>query len=209
MKKIRLLLIEDNRLLREGLIAMLKNQRELEIFTTTGRNGNIVRNIKKLKPHVILLDSGLKHWNSLHVVEMVKKELRDAKVIVMDLAPVRGDLAQIVMAGADGFVLKDATPDEFFTAIRAVARGDKALPSQITESLFSQIVPHAMQDGMTSRGKDLRMTSREREVIGLVDKGLTNKEIGLKLHISICAVKSHINNIIEKIAFHTRTDGTS
>jgi DNA-binding NarL/FixJ family response regulator len=206
MKKIRLLLIEDNRLLREGLMVMLKKQQDIKIVAASGKRENTILRIHQLKPNVILLDLGLRNLNSLHVVELVKKEFRKAKVIILDLAPVQGDIMQFVKAGAVGFILKDATVNEFLTTIRAVAEGAKILPPLLTESLFSQIVEHAIKGGKNRLKDALRMTTREREVIGLIGEGLSNREIGQRLHISTHTAKSHIHNIMEKLALHTRLE---
>jgi DNA-binding NarL/FixJ family response regulator len=108
MKKISLLLIEDNRFLREGIEAILKNQADIKIVSVSGNNENTVLKIHKLKPNVILLDLGLRSRNSLDVVQMVKKEFPETNIIIMDLAPVQADVLQYVKAGASGFILKDA-----------------------------------------------------------------------------------------------------
>jgi DNA-binding NarL/FixJ family response regulator len=216
MNKIRLLLIEDNRLLREGIATMLKGHRDIKVVATSGRGENRILKIHKLKPNVILLDLGLRSQNSLHVVELVKKEFPQVKVIVMDLAPAQGDVLQFVKAGASGFILKDATPDDFLATIRSVAEGGKVLPPILNGSLFSQIIEHAVEGGRINLNKAIRMTKREREVIGLISDGLSNKEIGLRLHIATYTIKSHVHNIMEKLALHTRlevanyafTDGT-
>lgn len=206
MKKIRLLLIEDNRFLREGFTAMLKKQRDIKIVAVSGKRENTVLKIHQLKPNVILLDLGLRSLNSLHVVEIVKKEFPEAKVIVLDLAPVQGDIIQFVKAGASGFILKDATLDECLTTIRAVAEGARVLPPLLANSLFSQIVEHALKGGKTKLKEALRMTVREREVVGLIGQGLSNVEIGRRLHMSIHTIKSQIHNIMEKLALHTRLE---
>lgn len=206
MKKIRLLLIEDNRLLREGIAAMLKAHRDIIVVATSEKTQNRMLKIHRLKPSVILLDLGLRSQNSLHVVELVKKEFPHVKVIVMDLAPVQGDVLQFVRAGASGFILKDATPDDFIGTIRSVAEGGKVLPPSLNGSLFSQIIEHAVEGGRVNLNKAIRMTKREREVIGLVSDGLSNKEIGRRLHIATYTVKSHVHNIMEKLALHTRLE---
>ena len=162
MKKIRLLLIEDNRLLREGMMTMLKLQRDIKIVAASSNGENTVLKVHQLKPNVILLDLGLRSQNSLRVVEVVKKEFPEAKVIVMDLAPVQGDVLQFVKAGASGFILKDATLGDFLTTIRAVAEGAKVIPPLLAESLFSQIVEHAVKGGKTKLKEAFRMTKRER-----------------------------------------------
>jgi DNA-binding NarL/FixJ family response regulator len=209
VKKIRLLLIEDNRLLRDGIAAMLRGHRDIEVIATSGSGEKSILKIHELKPNVILLDLGLRSHNSLHVVEIVKKEFPQAKVIVMDLAPAQGDVLRFVKAGASGFILKDATMDDFISTIRSVAEGEKVLPTILSESLFSQIIKHAIEGGRKNLNKALRMTKREKEIIVLISEGLSNKEISLRLHISLNAVKSHVHNIVEKLVLHTRLEVTN
>ncbi len=206
MKKIRLLLIEDNRLLRNGIIAMLKSQHDIKIIAASGNNKHTVIKIRKLMPNIILLDLGLRNQNSLAVIEMVKKDFPDAKVIVMDLAPVQGDINLFAKAGASGFILQDATLNDFLVTIRAVAKGVNVLPPNLTETLFSQIVEHALKGGKIKLKDAVRMTKREREILGLIGDGRSNKEIGQKLHVSTYTVKSHIHNIMEKLVLHTRLE---
>lgn len=206
MKKIRLLLIEDNRLLRDGIHAILKPHKDIFIIAASGDGKNTILKIKDLKPDVILLDLGLRSQNSLQVVEIVKKDFPEAKIIVMDLAPVQADILQFVKAGANGFILKDASLKDFLVTIRSVADGSTVLPTLLVDSLFSQIVDFAIKKGSPELKESVRMTKREREVIGLLSDGMSNKEIGQKIRISTYTVKSHIHNIMEKLALHTRLE---
>ena len=206
MKKIRLLLIEDNRLLRDGIFSILKPHKDLVIIAASGDGKHTLVKIKQLKPNVVLLDLGLRSQNSLHVVEMVKKDFPQAKIIVMDLAPVQADILQYVKAGANGFILKDASLNDFLITIRTVHEGATVLPPLLIDSLFSQIVDHAVREGKTKLKDAVRMTKREREVIGLLGDGLSNKEIGHRIHLSTYTIKSHIHNIMEKLALHTRLE---
>jgi DNA-binding NarL/FixJ family response regulator len=206
MKRIRLLLIEDNRLLRNGILAILKPQKDIVIIAASGDGKDTLLKIKQLKPNVVLLDLGLRSQNSLHVVEIVKKDFPDAKIIVMDLAPVQADILQYVKAGANGFILKDASLNDFLITIRTVAEGSTVLPPLLVDSLFSQIVDHAVREGKSKLNEAVKMTKREREVIGLLGEGMSNKEIGQKIRISTYTVKSHIHNIMEKLALHTRLE---
>jgi DNA-binding NarL/FixJ family response regulator len=141
-------------------------------------------------------------------VEIVKKEFPQAKIIVMDLAPVQADILQYVKAGANGFILKDASLDDFLSTIRTVSEGKTVLPQLLVNSLFSQIVEYAVGNGNgKSKVKEaVRMTKREKEVIRLLGEGLQNKEIAQKIRVSIYTVKSHIHNIMEKLALHTRLE---
>jgi DNA-binding NarL/FixJ family response regulator len=206
MKKIRLLLIEDNRLLRDGISSVLKAHKDILIIAASGDGKNTLEKIKQLKPDVVLLDLGLRSQNSLHVVELVKKDFPLAKIIVMDLAPVQADVLQYVKAGANGFILKDASLNDFLITIRTVNEGATVLPPLLVDSLFSQIIDHAVREGKPKLKKAVQMTKREREVIGLLSDGMSNKEIGQRIRISTYTVKSHIHNIMEKLALHTRLE---
>lgn len=206
MKKIRLLLIEDNRLLRDGIFSILKPQKDIVIIATSGDSKNTLMKIKQLKPNVVLLDLGLRSQNSLHVVEIVRKDFPEAKIIVMDLAPVQADILQYVKAGANGFILKDTSLRDFLITIRSVAEGSTVLPPLLVDSLFSQIIDYAIKEGKSQLKESVKMTKREREVIVLLGEGKSNKEIAQKIHVSTYTVKSHIHNIMEKLALHTRLE---
>jgi DNA-binding NarL/FixJ family response regulator len=123
----------------------------------------------------------------------------------MDLLPVQSDIIDFVKAGASGFILKDAPVTDFLKTIRSVAAGEKVLPRHLTSSLFSQIVERALNGTQnTNLMYAVRMTKRERQISNMIADGLTNKEIGLTLHLSPHTVKSHVHNILEKMALHTR-----
>ena len=205
MKRISILIIEDNRLLREGLNAMIGKQQDLKVAAAFGDCTKALHRIQELKPNLVLLDLGLRNKNSLQLVKLLKKNYPGTKVIVMDLVPSQEDVLEFVQAGVSGFLLKDATINDFLKTIRLVAGGAKILPPHLTESLFSQIVDKAITESSPSKIiESVRMTKRERQVIDLVADGLTNKEIAQKLHLSTYTVKSHIHNILEKLALHTR-----
>ena len=205
MTKIRLLLVEDNRLLREGLTAMLNEQPDIEVVAAFG-NGKeaVLKGTQELKPQIVLVDLGLKGQNSLHLVELIKKESSEIKVIVMDLIPMQADVVEFVRGGVSGFLLKDATFDDFVRTIRLVAAGASVLPPSLTGSLFSQIIERVTGEEKASLIDAVRMTKREREVIELIAEGLSNKEIAQRLSIATYTVKSHVHNILDKLALHTR-----
>jgi len=205
MKKIKILIVEDNRLLREGIAAMIKEQSDMNSAYAIGSYESIAGKIRSLKPKVVLLDLGLSDKNSLHLVRSIRKDFPESKVIVMDLIPTQTDILEFIQAGVQGFILKDATIDDFLRTIRSVVGGAKVLPPHLAGSLFSQIVENAINNNKTSRLiESVRMTKRERQVIELIADGLTNKEIAQQLHLSTFTVKSHVHNILEKLALHTR-----
>ncbi len=202
MKKIRLLLIEDNRLLREGIIAIIQKQRDLQLVAATPKLENRLLK-RRQKPEVILVDHCLRDQDALRITGMIKEEIPEAKLIMMGLIPVKADVAAFVKAGASGFVLKDSTVSDFLQTIRLVASGKTVLPSQLTESLFSQIVEDAQRNGKV-KISDVRLTQRQREIIDLIAQGLANKEIAHRLHVATHTVKSHVHAVLEKLALQSR-----
>jgi len=205
MKKISILVIEDNRLLREGIAAILKKQPDMHVVATVGNGENILLMIGKIKPNLVLLDLGLRNQNSLQIVKLTKHHFPETKIIVMDLIPLQADVFEFVQAGVSGFILKDASIAEFLKTIRSVYKGAQILPPHLTGSLFSQIVEHAISGSRPSAIEEsVRMTKREKQVIELIADGSTNKEIAQKLHLSTYTVKSHVHNILEKLALNTR-----
>ena len=205
MKKISILVIEDNRLLREGIATILKKQPDMHVVGTVGNGENILLMMGKIKPNIVLLDLGLRNQNSLQIVKLTKKQFPETKIIVMDLVPLQADVFEFVLAGVSGFILKDASIAEFVKTIRSVYQGAQVLPPHLTGSLFSQIVDHAINGSKPSAIEEsVRMTKREKQVIELIADGSTNKEIAQKLHLSTYTVKSHVHNILEKLALNTR-----
>jgi len=194
-------IVDDSRLVREALAAMLGRLPDLQVVASGAADAAF---IDETKPDVLLLDVGLRDEDSLRVAASIAKRSPGTKVIVMDLIPMSDDIVQFVNAGVSGFVLKDATFDEFVATIRSVAAGGKVLPSRMTESLFSQIAKAADAQGHEHVLEDVRMTRREREVIELIGEGLSNKEIAQRLNIAAHTVKSHVRNVMEKLALHTR-----
>jgi DNA-binding NarL/FixJ family response regulator len=184
---------------------MLKKQSDMHVVATIGNGENILLLLDKLKPDIVLLDLGLRNQNSLQVVKLTKQHFPSTKIIVMDLIPLQADVFEFVQAGVSGFILKDANVSDFFKTIRSVYQGTQVLPPHLTGSLFSQIVEHAINGFKPSIiDESVRMTKREKQVIELISDGFTNKEIAQKLHISTYTVKSHVHNILEKLALSTR-----
>jgi DNA-binding NarL/FixJ family response regulator len=205
VKKILIVVIEDNRLLREGITTMIGEQPDLKVTAAFGDCVKALQFIRQSQPDIVLLDLGLRNQNSLNLAKVLKKDFQKIKIIIMDLVPLQEDLLVFVQAGVSGLIPKEASVDEFLKTIRSVAAGAKVLPSNLTELLFSQIVNKTVNELNPSKiNSSVKMTKRERQVIDLVADGLTNKEIAQKLNISTFTVKSHVHNILEKLALHTR-----
>lgn len=200
-RTIAVAVVDDNRLVREALGRMLSAVPDLIVFVADVADPAFM---EQARPDVVLLDVGLADDDSLSVATALVKRFPSAKIIVMDLLPMSDDIMQFVNAGVCGFMLKDATFDEFVATIRSVAAGDKVLPARMTQSLFSQIAKAVESAGPARIIEEVRMTKREREVIELIGEGLSNKEIAQRLNIASHTVKSHVRNVMDKLALHTR-----
>ncbi len=195
-------IVEDNRLVLEGLVDMLDALPDVSVVLAAGSLA--MGSLKQANPALILLDVGLEDQNCLRLAEAVQADMETARVIVMDLLPVHEEIAQFVNAGVAGFILKDATFADFVGTIRAVAGGVRVLPARMTGTLFSQIAKAAVHRNGTAALEAVRMTQREREVIALIAEGMSNKEIAQRLSVAPHTVKSHVRNVMEKLALHSR-----
>jgi DNA-binding NarL/FixJ family response regulator len=206
MKKTGILLIEDNRLLRDGIKAIINKQADLRVLAATAGSHDTLLQARTLKPQVVLMDLGLRSENGVRIVTTMSKEMPHTKVIGMGLIPPQMDIVELVEAGAAGFILKDAPIKHVLETIRAVARGIRILPPVLTGTLFSHVVEHAVRKARGRLPVAVRMTKREREIITLVSEGMSNKEIAQRINLSTYTVKSHIHNILEKMALHSRLE---
>jgi DNA-binding NarL/FixJ family response regulator len=184
---------------------MLKKEPDINVVASFDDSDFATEKLTELKPKIVLLDLGLVNQDSYGLVKLIMDEYRDTEVIVMDLIPLQEDILRFVEAGVSGFILKDATIPEFTGTIRKVAEGEKILPPMMAGSLFSQIMDYGVKELDPKKLiQSVRMTNRESEIVKLIAEGLANKEIALKLNLSIYTVKSHVHNILEKMALNTR-----
>jgi len=203
---ISLVLIDDNRLLREGIASLIHTQPGFRVLVASADVDEALAKVRDAKPDVVLLDFGLVDHDSLGLTAIVHQEVPAARVIVMGLLPAQEDVAAFVRAGASGFIMKDASFEEFFSTIRAVAGGAQILPPALTVSLFTQIALNAANASEDVVLESVRMTARERQVIALLGEGLSNKEIAKRMNIAVHTVKSHVHNVLEKLALHSRLE---
>ena len=203
-KRIRVIVIDDNRLVREGLQALLDEQPDLKVVAAVEDRTSGLRVLQEFTPHIVLVDAALDNGDGYGFVGVLRKTAPETKVIVMDLLPAPEDVIEFVKAGANGFIMKDATIDELVSTIRSVALGADVVPPALTGTLLSHIAQQAAVRRMPDAAESVRMTKREREIMNLIAEGLSNKEIAQRLNIATYTVKSHVHNILEKLALHSR-----
>jgi len=174
-------LLEDNRVVREGLTALLSTVPGFRVVHTAAYAD--VASIQLAQPRVLLLDIGLENGDSLEMARDFAEDLPGCGIIVMDLLPSHEDIRDFVAAGVAGFILKDASVEELTETIKAVAGGAVVLPTSVTSALFSQIASHAIRKRGPEAADDVRLTARERDVLDQIADGLSNKAIVSSAHL--------------------------
>jgi DNA-binding NarL/FixJ family response regulator len=202
--RIRVLVVEDNRLMRDGLARLLSVYPDVEIAASVENANSGVQQLRDIKPQVVLLDAGLANGESYGFLTNLKATAPDAKVIVMDFVPAQQDVHQFIDGGANGFIMKDATAEDIVKAIRSVASGtDLPPPPAVPRTAASDGAGGA---GLAPSPGNVRLTKREQEIKELIAAGLGNKEIAQRLNIATNTVKSHVHNMLGKLAALTPPD---
>lgn len=195
-------LIEDNRMMRDGLTALLDQTANCKVVASASAADLSL--MRSSDPDVVLIAVGFRNGDSLDLTQMARREFPGARIILMDIVPLHVDIVEFVNAGVSGFVMKDATFEDLVSTVVAVADGKHILPPQMTSTLFSQIAREGGARDRQAALSSVRITAREREVIELIEEGLSNKGIAARLEIAPQTVKSHVRNIMEKLSLHTR-----
>jgi DNA-binding NarL/FixJ family response regulator len=205
--RIRVLVVEDNRLMRDGLARLLAAYGDVEIVASAEGANAAMQLLRDVKPQVVLLDAGLANGDSYAFLADLKATAPDAKAVVMDFVPAQQDVNQFIDGGANGFIMKDATAEDIVKAIRSVASGtDLPPPPAAPRSFAPDVAGTGSMSGGTSTPGSVRLTKREQEIKDLIAAGLGNKEIAQRLSIATNTVKSHVHNMLGKLAALTPPD---
>lgn len=200
--RIRVLVIEDNRLMRDGLARLLAANGDIEVVAAVEGATAGLQQVRDAKPHVVLVDAALANHESHTFLTNLKSTAPLVKAIIMDFVPARQDVTQFIEAGAKGFIMKDATAEDVVKAIRTVDGGaELPLPVIPRQSAGDAATPA----GAPAVGA-VRLTKREQEIKDLIAAGLGNKEIAQRLNIATNTVKSHVHNMLGKLATLTPPD---
>jgi len=205
-KSIQIFIVDDNRLLREGLISMLAEQKDLVVVGAAENGQMALKQIIKLHPEVALIDIGLPDKNGIEVTQTLHKEAPDVKVIILGMIDLTDEIMACIEAGASGYVLKEASFDYLVNTIRSANRGESFCSPRMAASLFSRIAELAIERMPEIPTSSVKLTNRELEIINLIAEGLSNKEIAQRLFIETQTVKNHVHNILDKMQLHNRLE---
>jgi DNA-binding NarL/FixJ family response regulator len=201
MDKIRILLVDDHTILREGIRSLLEQQADIEVVAEAENGRQALDLVRQLKPDVVLMDIAMPMLNGIHATEQIHRERRCTQVLILTYHENEDYIRQALAAGASGFLLKDTSATELIRAIRSVHRGESILSPAVTRLVIEDYLRWGdIQPKNTSNG----LTPRENEVLQLIAEGNTNKEIAEILCLSVKTVQAHRSNLMKKLDLHDK-----
>ena len=200
MSKIRVMLVDDHTILREGLRSLLALQEDIEVVGEAGDGQTALELIGTLKPDVVLMDVAMPRMDGLEATRRIKKDFPETRVVVLTQHDNREYVFSLLQAGAVGYILKKSGGAEVINAIRSAYTEGAFLPPSIAREVMDRFIQRPPEEGQP------RLTDREKEVLRLIAEGKTNKEIAEILFLSVKTVMAHRANIMEKLDLHSRTE---
>jgi DNA-binding NarL/FixJ family response regulator len=194
--RIRILIVDDHFVVRTGLAAVISTQPDMEVVGEAVDGRQAVEMFRKHTPDITLMDLRMPEMNGVQAIAAIRREFADARFIVLTTYDGDEDIYRALQAGARGYLLKDMLREGLIEAIRAVHAGQRRIPAEVANRLA---------DRMTRT----ELTSREMEVLELIVRGRSNKQIGAELGIAEGTVKIHINNILSKLGVDDRTQAAT
>jgi NarL family two-component system response regulator LiaR len=197
--RVRLLIADDHPVVRQGLRAFLETQPEVEILGEAVDGEDAVRQVERLLPDIVLMDAVMPKIDGIEAIRRIRAISPSTQAIVLTSFADDERIVAAVRAGAAGYLLKDARPQELIAAIRAVARGEALLAPTVAARLMRELSRPSEDEASNI------LTSRELDVLRLIASGRSNKEIAMDLVLSEKTVKTHVSNILAKLHLADRT----
>jgi len=205
MSKIRILIVDDHGIVRAGIRSLLESQPDVEVVGEAARGEEAIEKAKQLHPDLVLMDIALPGMNGIEATRQIKKELPDISVLVLTMHDDEEFFFPVLRAGASGYILKEAEPQELLYAIRVVHQGQVFLSPAIARLFLEGFITTATSP---EDEKYNSLTPREREVLRLAAAGHTNREMAEKLFLSIRTVEKHRQAVMRKLGLARREDLT-
>jgi len=202
---IRVAIVADIRLYREGLARILERQPNISVVATAATSDGSLAAVLELGPDVILIDKAMP--DSLEAIRRVAVAAPGAKVVSLSVREDDRDVLASAEAGAIAYVPREASLEDLVAVIECAVRGEAVCSRRVAGALLRRIAALAT-DGRSDR-VPARLTNREREIMGLIDEGLSNKEIAKRLRIEVATAKNHVHNILEKLQVHRRGEAAA
>ncbi|MBU4489128.1 MAG: response regulator transcription factor [Actinobacteria bacterium] len=201
MPPIKVMIVDDHNLVREGLKAVFAQRIEIEIIAESGSGEEAVEIAAEIEPDVILMDVSMPGMNGIQATRLIREANPEVKIVILTMLNQVGYVYEAVKAGATGYMLKSTSSDDLVEAIQAVHEGKALLHPDATAQLLKEFVTLA-----DKRTRDYGLSNREMEVLQLLSEGKTNKQIAKDLWISEQTVKTHVTHIFDKLGTSHRTE---
>ena len=196
--KIKVLIVDDHPVVRKGLWSCLSVRDNLKIVGEASDGSDAVRKVKELSPDIVLMDVSMPQMDGLAVTEALRKQAPQVKVLILSMESKRDAVLRIIKAGARGYVLKDAPPDELVRAIETVHLGEAFFSEPVARIALNQYVADSDDERPLAK-----LSEREREVLALIAEGKSNKEIAMHLGIGVRTIETHRERIMRKLDIHS------
>lgn len=204
---IRILIVDDHVLFREGLAAVIRGETDIEVVGFAGSVKEAVETAHTTKPDIILMDFTMPDGTGADATKQILKEYPDCQIVFLTMSDEDDDLFAAIRSGAKGYILKNIHPSKLVASLRSVYRGESALSRTMTLRLMEELarsdVPTKPRDPLLAK-----LTPRELDVLRDVATGMTNQEIAAKLFLSENTVKYHVHSILDKLGFADRREAS-
>jgi len=205
MDKIRILLVEDHIVVRQGTRQLLEREPDFKVIAEADDGVQAVELATKLKPDVIIMDVAMPKMNGIEATKQIKELLPSVAVLVLTGYEYDEYILSLLEAGAAGYLLKSVSGDDLVSAVRAVHTGEPVLHPVVIRKMMTNLRPQAAATPVLTRPTDL-LSEREMEVLKLVARGMSNKEISEALFISIRTVQAHLRSIFNRLGVGSRSE---
>ncbi|MDP4089483.1 MAG: response regulator transcription factor [Bacillota bacterium] len=206
MKKIKIVIADDQSIIRDGLKMILGMEEDLEIAGTASNGDEAFDLVEKLQPDIVLMDIRMPVCDGVLGTRKITDAHPEIKIIILTTFSDDAYIFEALKAGAKGYLLKDVQSDELADSIRMVMKGGMLIhPEAAAKVVRGLSSPQRIEDALDNTGKTEELTPRELEIVRLIGRGRTNKEISMELYISEGTVKNHITNILSKLYLRDRT----
>jgi two-component system NarL family response regulator len=203
---IRVLIADDAPLFRRGLSVVLSTEPNIEVVAEAENGEEAIAKAEEVAPDVVLMDVRMPRVNGIDAARAIREASPSTKIIMLTVSDEDDDLYEAIKAGANSYLLKEVSVEEVPEAIRAVVQGQSLISPSMASKLLNEYTSLARRAEEKSQYPAPSLTTRELEVLKLVARGQSNREIGEELFISENTVKNHIRNILEKLHLHSRME---
>jgi two-component system, NarL family, nitrate/nitrite response regulator NarL len=199
-KKIKLLLVDDHPVVRRGMRSCLEGIRHVEVVDEAVDGKEAVEKVKTLSPDIVLMDIDMPVMNGLEATKVLREEFPDTRVLILSIHTNKEYVLQIIRSGAQGYVLKDASPADLVRAIESVDGGEPFFSPDISQIVLNQYLEEA---GADAAGDAVKLTTRERQVLAMIAGGQSNKEMASELNVGVRTIETHRERVMNKLNIHS------